>query len=438
MSGSTTSSVIFRGLIGLAFATAALRPGDVQAATLPVSNCEDSGAGSLREAVATAMEGDTVDLSALECNPVALTSGQIEVPQDNLEMIGRQGITIDANRTGRVIHHSGTGTLCIDRLLLTNGLYVANFATGGCLHSDGNVELVSSTVDSCQALGEGGTDPVALGGGVYANTALIRHSALSSNKAAGGAGHGGGISTVGRVTIFRSSVMFNEASAGAGVSTLGGATVTYSSISSNLARNNAGMEASGGSVTINKSSFMSNEAQLRCGAICVLGTGRTSILDSTFSRNLATFLSVGALSDDATISNSTIAFNVEQSGNECTGTIRARQLRMQSTIAASNACVASMQAYDVGGRPWEGYTLTGANNLIGRSLVGVPADTISADPRLEVTPAFNGGPTFTHLLLSDSPAIDRGNNVFNRQYDQRGPGFPRVKGVRADIGAVEF
>jgi hypothetical protein len=437
MFGSTALRIIFLGIAGTALAMAALHPVDARAATLIVSNCEDIGAGSLRDAVAAAADGDTIDLSALECNPVSLTSGQIHVPQDNLAFVGRQGITIDANRTGRVILHTGSGTVRFERLLLSNGLLVANFATGGCLHSDGNVELVSSAVASCQALGEG-TDSMALGGGVYANTALLRHSSLSVNKATADTGHGGGISTEGRVTIFRSSVLNNEAGAGGGVSTLGGATVTYSNISGNLARNNGGMEAAGGSVTINKSAFVANEAQLRCGGLCIVGTGRTSILDSTFTRNLATFLSAGELSDDATISNSTIAYNVEQSANECTGTIRARHLKLQSTIAASNGCVASIQPYDIGGRSWEGYTLTGANNLIGRSLVRVPADTISGDPLLERTPMPNGGVTDNLLLMPGSPAIDHGNNVLGRLYDQRGPGFPREKGVRADIGAVEF
>jgi hypothetical protein len=47
------------------------------------------------------------------------------------------------------------------------------------------------------------------------------------------------------------------------------------------------------------------------------------------------------------------------------------------------------------------------------------------------------GRTRTHALLPDSPAIDMGSNVLTLHSDQRGDGFPRVNGVRADIGAVE-
>jgi hypothetical protein len=51
----------------------------------------------------------------------------------------------------------------------------------------------------------------------------------------------------------------------------------------------------------------------------------------------------------------------------------------------------------------------------------------------------NGGPTFTHELLSDSPAIDAGdpNLTPPSYYDQRGPNFWRVRNGRIDIGSFE-
>ena len=52
--------------------------------------------------------------------------------------------------------------------------------------------------------------------------------------------------------------------------------------------------------------------------------------------------------------------------------------------------------------------------------------------------AYNGGPTRTHALRLDSIAIDAGNNAADLPSDQRGPGFARVVGTAADIGAFEF
>ena len=52
----------------------------------------------------------------------------------------------------------------------------------------------------------------------------------------------------------------------------------------------------------------------------------------------------------------------------------------------------------------------------------------------------NGGPTLTHALLPDSPAIDSGDDAVlgsphNLTTDQRG--FPRLLGAHLDIGAYE-
>jgi hypothetical protein len=51
----------------------------------------------------------------------------------------------------------------------------------------------------------------------------------------------------------------------------------------------------------------------------------------------------------------------------------------------------------------------------------------------------NGGPTFTHVLLTGSPAINTGDPNFTPPplFDQRGPGYNRVFNGRIDIGSLE-
>ena len=67
-----------------------------------------------------------------------------------------------------------------------------------------------------------------------------------------------------------------------------------------------------------------------------------------------------------------------------------------------------------------------------------PGDQINTDPLLGPL-QDNGGPTFTHALLPGSPAINAGdpNFVGPPDYDQRGPGFDRVRGGRIDVGSFE-
>lgn len=402
-----------------------------------VTSCGEYGPGTLRAHVAASASGDVVRIPT--CSDMELLGGQIDIPQDNLTIIGAGYLPrLSATLWSRVFHHTGTGTLRLEALQLRSGRIRANVATGGCVHSEGHVQLISAGVGYCEAIAEGGVDPIAVGGGIYAKTLEMHDSRVFSSLAMGPDSRGGGIATLGRVRLLRSWVYYNDAGNAGGIYTLGGATITYSTIELNTAEvDNAGIQASGGSVTINKSHISSNVAGRRCGGVCVAGTGRTSVLDSTIALNRATFLAGGELSDDADVSNSTIYANVDTSGSVCAGAIRARHLRLQSSIVAQNLCQAAPGRYvDIGGRPWEGWTLTGANNIIRGSLMPVPRGTLAVNPMLEAAHS-NGGPTQTYRLLRGSPAIDRGNNSRGRLYDQRGPGYPRVFGPRADIGAYE-
>ena len=92
-------------------------------------------------------------------------------------------------------------------------------------------------------------------------------------------------------------------------------------------------------------------------------------------------------------------------------------------------------------------TISASNNLIGagdgsgltNGVNGNQVGSLAAplDPLLGPL-ADNGGPTFTHALLAGSPAIDAGSNPAALANDQRGPGFSRVSGAQADVGAFEL
>ncbi len=84
------------------------------------------------------------------------------------------------------------------------------------------------------------------------------------------------------------------------------------------------------------------------------------------------------------------------------------------------------------------------NNIVGNAGTG----KLDINTILDTTPADNGGPTLTQALVTDSPAIDAGNNSRTTvdgnagttplANDQRGPGFPRISNGTVDIGAFEF
>jgi hypothetical protein len=82
----------------------------------------------------------------------------------------------------------------------------------------------------------------------------------------------------------------------------------------------------------------------------------------------------------------------------------------------------------------DGTGMTGLSNGVNGNLIGSAAAPI--DPLLDSL-QNNGGPTLTHALLPGSPAIDAGNDAYATDWDQRGPGFPRISGPHIDIGAFE-
>lgn len=177
-----------------------------------VTNCDDSGPGSLRDAVATAADPGFVDLGSVACSTITLTTGAIEVPVGTLYLEGLDAdkVTMDGNGNDRVFDHTGTGNLVVFGLTLRNGQAVDR---GGCIHSRGNVFLYSSYLHDCTATGS--TD--AFGGAVDAgNDVRLGKSRLSGNRAVAGSGYayGGGIYAHHDANIVDSTIAGNDASAG--------------------------------------------------------------------------------------------------------------------------------------------------------------------------------------------------------------------------------
>src|SRR4051812_7746905 len=103
-------------------------------ASLAVTSCADSGAGTLRSVVACADSGNTVDLGNLSCSTISLAS-HIDVLQASLYLQGpgADALSIDAGNNDRVfVHHlgPGAGTLSITGLTLAHGRYQSSEPQG--------------------------------------------------------------------------------------------------------------------------------------------------------------------------------------------------------------------------------------------------------------------------------------------------------------------
>lgn len=428
---------------------------------VPVANCRDDGsAGTLRDVLAHAVDGEQVDMSQLSCSTITLTMGELAIPAaaSNVSVVGN-GQTIDGNGADRVFLHSGSGFLVLDTLTITNGRSL----TGGCIFSFGSVSLAQtkvtechvSTPDSTPAYGggifaqngevdltnesvvssntvESARGPVA-GGGIWAHHVFVSGSVISGNKAYGNSSHyarGGGIfaTRVGTtssyaISVHSATITDNEAEEGGGVFTYG-MYIGRSTLSHNFATAYGGaifLHGGTGAYNYIRQSTISTNTTNYIGAAIVIGTG-----------------------NNVTIAGSTIVNNEAQVGGAGIYT-SADSLILNSTIVWGNkADLPDLHDSNVVG-PCPGgqctTTVTGANNLLGwgnSPLLQLPIDTLFGMDPLLGDLRDNGGPTETHALFPGSPAIDHGNNASHQTYDQRGMGFEREASGRADIGAFEY
>ena len=280
-------------------------------------------------------------------------------------------------------------------------------------------------------------------------------SGLSITGGDANTGNGGGILSEGDLTLSNVRIYENVANEGGGVYFTGGSlTVLRSSITDNEATGSSGTY--GGiyagyaeELIIDSSTIARNEA-IYVGGIGVLNT-ESAITNSTISSNVAADGYGGGLfyySDVAvptTLTNVTIADN--DAGSHLGGGIyvepnygNAIEIVLRNSIVADN--VNSGGADDVYGD----LDASSSYNVIGNgddtnltdgdagNQIGTASSPL--DPKLEALGDY-GGPTETHYLQSDSPALNAGSNALASaiDYDQRG--LNRISDATVDVGALE-
>ena len=185
-----------------------------------------------------------------------------------------------------------------------------------------------------------------------------------------------------------------------------------------------------GSLTIVTSTFSGNGGPGAYGG-AVRNDGVLSVEQSTFSGNRADL--GGAIYNVGTLilNHSTLSGNIaveDGGGIDSGGTLIAR-----NTIFAGNTVDTGL------GLDLYGVLTSLGHNLIGNARGGsgfVSSDLLNVNPLLGPL-QNNGGPTQTMALLPGSPAIAAGDPTDAPEYDQRGPGFPRLVDGQIDIGAFE-
>jgi hypothetical protein len=443
--------------------------GITDALDLEVRNLNDAGPGSLRDAVANAglVDGSVVTFMAGLTGTIALTSGQLKAAK---------GVTIQGPGSG-VITIDGTGNA--DRFLYL-------YATGPA----GPVTLSGLTIKNF------GPPAAGTHGGAIVNYNMKLHGSdlvLQGNSG----GKGGAVASFGETELTDSQVTGNHSThAGGGVYLYGGPTRSPANALTRVAatgNTSVGLTASStggggvaanmqyGSLDVDECTISGNSAGGPGGGLATYAgrTAAVAVRRSTIAGNTTTQAHPGAVQSGgggamldarqtATIllENSTVDGN-HSLGNAGAGGVKvgtdvgaavtmhfdtitsndanalgaaggglkidaASVLALRNTIVGLNAATS---AADISGaldadysaiENTTGAVITGANNVTG------------VNPQLGAL-ASNGGPTQTRLPNTGSPVVDAGDPAFvpPPTTDQRGTGFPRVKGGRVDIGSVE-
>ena len=458
--------------------------------TIVVHSTADDGPGSLRQALRLARDGGTINIRAR--GTITLTSGELIVDKSvTIRGPGAANLAVSGNNTSRVFHIMPGTTVTISGLKITgsvpgvpgvlpsSAIYSdrATLTVNSCLISDNSAGGIISTgsielIDSVVTENSGGL----FNGGLMS----ITRSEISRNLGAGG------ISNIGVLSVTNSVIRENQRDydTGGGINnTNGTATLTNTVVSDNVVfSGTGGISNDTATLTLNNSTVSGNSATYGVGGIenhCQYGgVSAVTLNSSTVSNNSggeifnynqfggsATFtVSNSTVSGSSRITiytsgvgdggsgllvlrNSTVSNNANLPGEFISAIQNISLYGGSATVEISNTILnAAVPGVNIGSL--DGTIISHGYNISSDgagSYLNGPGDILNTNPLLGPL-QNNGGPTMTHAVLSNSPALNAGDPNFNPQafdppllYDQRNSRrFPRVVNGRIDIGAFEL
>jgi hypothetical protein len=398
---------------GLALGATLGIAGTAQAADFTVTNLNDSGAGSLRQAVLDANNNPGADRVLFQSGlsgTIDLTSNQLSISDPlDIQGPGAGTLTVRGTGTNRVAYvFPGDGqSVTVSGLTLSgngNGTNGGVFWSGG-VASSSNLTITNSVLTGSHAGDDGGAVYV------YYGSLQIESTTISGNSADNA---GGGIyfHQTDAPSAIRNSTISGNTVADVGFADGGGVYINDDEPTQ--------------SILIENSTITGNSAPDRGGGIY-------------------DFSNSGAELSTLTLESSTVSGNT--AGNFGGGLYQYYGTTIRNTIIADNSAPEGVDlSGPTGPPPQEGHPANVAFSLIenpGSPLNETGPNLFGVDPQLGGL-ASNGGATQTQALSATSPAVDKGSTSVGR--DQRGSGRPfdfeatanAAGGNGADIGAFEL
>jgi Right handed beta helix region len=469
--------------------------------TFTVTNTDDSGTGSLRQAISDANSNsghDTIVFAQGVAGTIALTR-RLEVLHGlDIQGPGSTVVSISGQGTQQAFYlydHNGgvTGNISISGLTITDAgsasavvcwktnLTLDDVAITNSTVKDAALNLIpaglnpSLTIRNSTFSGNTKTGTDDLNGGAVsvndgASDVTITNTTFSNNVAQQGNGGALGLKNTGDATITGSTFTGNtvqRGNPGGGaieVENHGNFTMTNSTVSNNTATTQRGggifFASSGGigkSITIANSTFSGNSSATGAGALYFRTNSDVAINNSTITGNTTGGGGGGIMVSSVAsiaVNQSTITANTSTSSNANSagggGILLSPCYLISSDPVVFSGTILSGNTSGVAGRADFGLyhnslTIRSNSSLLGsidsRTTINGTGNVSSTNPNLGAL-ANNGGLTKTMAPNVGSPAINAGPSPVasftGNQFDQRGTGFARVVGSSVDIGAFEF
>jgi hypothetical protein len=377
--------------------------GLARAATIAVTNINDSGAGSLRAAINNANASPTTSYT-IDFNvsgTITLLSALPEITNTSpgsLTIDGSgQAITVDGASLYEIFMVNAGATLNLQFLTLAHGFVLGNEegegAGGAVFNEGGTVTVTNCTLSDNQstgsAVGGSGSGLPGQGGAIWSDgTLTITDSTFSGNGATGGAGVTTGVGG-------------GDGDGGAIYNDGGGLTVTDSTFSTNQATGGVGDGAAGGE---GNGGAINNDS------------GTATVINSTFSANqvIGGAGSTGGDGDGGAIFSAAAltVTNATFSGNQATPGAGGGGQNVGGAIDNDGSTVSLKGTILSSGNPTNcgGSAITDAGyNISDDDTCGFSGTSLDASTTLHLDPAGlqnNGGPTQTIALEPNSQAVD--------------------------------
>ncbi|MEN3334441.1 MAG: hypothetical protein V7641_3806 [Blastocatellia bacterium] len=233
--------------------------------TFTVTNLDDSGPGSLRDAIDQANMNpgpDVIDFQDELTGTITLTSGELFIT-DDLTIIGPGifSVTVSGNQASRVFEVLSGITVVISGLTISDGNVPGS--SGGGILNNGTLTLINMVLSGNSAINNGGG--ISNDGG----TLTIFNSTLSGNSTSN---VGGGVSNDGTLTLTNSTLSGNSTTSGGGLFNAENraATIINSTLSGNSAGTGGGIY-NVGTVNVSFTTMSGNSAAGSGGGIYNVG-----------------------------------------------------------------------------------------------------------------------------------------------------------------------